>query len=394
MNARTVSRWSRAFVVAGVVSFVAWHAAVFAGFGRPVTVILGLYGFVFSVVFGKGYSLVPSYFGRELAVPSAPAAHLPLAVGGTAGMALEAAGVVDPAVGAVAAVGWFVGCVLFVVALLWSVRDALSGRETGTSDANRHRYATDRVANLFVPVTLGYLLVGAALTALEAAAYPTGGVSLAGPPATHVLAAGAATLLVFAIGFRLFPRFLVANPRRELVGLVLLAGSIAPALLAGDFLGGTAFAVGAVLQATAVVGFGLAYCGMYLESDRRRIGLQTALVAASFGGAAVALGLLFALGGPDAAAVDVHYRLALGGFLGLTIVGVTFQFYPPSIGSTPGVSDRTAAVSVGLLGGGLALEATGTLLAETAVTTVGSTAALAGAAVYAFVILTLFVERL
>lgn len=50
------------------------------------------------MVFGKAYTLVPSYFARELAVPSAPAIHLPFALLGTVGAFAAGAGFGPPIV--------------------------------------------------------------------------------------------------------------------------------------------------------------------------------------------------------------------------------------------------------------------------------------------------------
>lgn len=395
MTSAIVSRWSRALVAAGVGFFALVHLAVAADVGRPATVVLGLYGFVFGVVFGKGYSLIPSYFARELAVARAPAIHLPLHVVGTAGLALEALDVLAAYAGPIGRWCWLGGVVAFVATIGWTVRDNLSGRETGTGEVNVHRERIDRASNAVVPVVLAYLLVGASLAAVGSTALPG-----RGPASTHLLAAGSAALLVFAVGFRLLPRFLVASPRPALVAVVLPAGAVAPALLAWDFLGGAAFRAGAALQSIAVVGFAIAYADLYRRSDRRRVGFHGVLAGAVFGVATVALGLWFALVGFDAPVpggasglVEAHYRLALRGFLGLIIVGVTFQFYPPAIGERAGVDDRTALVAIGLLAAGLAIEVGGLLAGHGSVERVGSIVALAGAIVYVFVIFALFLER-
>lgn len=394
MTSATVARWARAFVVTGVVFFVVWHAAVATGVTRPATVVLGLYGFVFSVVFGKAYALVPSYFARELAFPRAPAVHLPLSIAGVLGLVADAVGAPIPASGVVGASCWFGGVLVFFGTLGWTVRDNVTGRETGTGEANAHRRRVDRAANGFVPVALAYLLVGAAIPVLETVATdPTPLPFASGPPKTHVLAAGSATLLVFAIGFRLLSRMLVATPRPALVAVVLPAGAVGPALLAGDFLGGVAFRAGAALQALAVTGFAVAYADMYRRSDRSRVGFHGVLAGAFAGVAAVTLGLSVAFVGVDSGVIEAHYRLALGGFLGLTIVGVTYQFYPPAIGSTPGVDDRTALVAIALLFVGAFIEAAGYVGDASVAVTLGSLAALAGAIAYAFVVLALFVER-
>ena len=372
--------------VAAVAWFVVWQVGVALGTGRRFAVAVGLYGFVFHVVFGKAYALVPSYFDRRLAFPRAPAVHLPLAAGGTAAMALDAAGVA--ATDGAGPLLWALGCAVFVGALGWSVRDNLTGRETGTAASKADRRPVDRFANGFVPVALGYVLAGAALSAAGAAGVesPVSG----GPPVTHLLAAGGAALLLFAVGFRLLPRFLVAQPRRLLVAVVLPPGAAGPALLAVDFLGGRPFLLGAGLQALAVLGFAAAYLGMFRRSDRRRVGLYVVCVAVAAGAGVVLLGLHMAVSGADAAAAGAHARLALLGFLGLAVVGVTYQFYPPAVARLPGVDDRAAAAAAGALAVGLGVEVAGLLAGRPVAVAAGRWTVAVGAVGYATVVLAAF----
>ena len=384
MASATVARWSRTFVAVGAVFLVAWALTHLLGEPRSVGVTLGLYGFVFSVVFGKGYALLPAYFARELAFPRAPAVHLPLHVLGVLGLAAN-----DPALTGPAAVLWGVGVLVFVVSIGWTVRDNVTGAETGTTDVNVHRVEIDRFANAFVPVVLLYLLLAAA----HRVGATQGLVSLTTPAITHVLAAGAATLLVFAVGFRLLPRFLVVSPSRLAVRVVLPAGALGPALLVTDFLGGVQFQLGATLIALAVIGFALSFLDMYRRTDRDRVGFHGVALGALAGIVTVAIGLHFAFTHPDGGLATAHYRLAVGGFLGLTIVGVSYQFYPPAIGSTPGVGNRTALASILALAVGLALEAVGVVTATESLELGGSGLVLVGAVLYAFVVLDLFLER-
>ncbi|QLK25271.1 hypothetical protein HYG81_14390 [Natrinema zhouii] len=389
----TISRWSRAFVAVGIGFFVAWQVAVAVGFPRAATVPLGVFGFVFHVVFGKAYTLVPSYFARELAVPSAPAVHLPFALLGTVGAFAAGAGFGPPVVAG--ATSWLLGCLVFVATLCWTVRDNPTGRETGTGAASAHRRRVDRLANAAIPVVFTYLLVGSALPRavaldLEPSAVPPG------PATTHLLAAGAAAVLVFAVGFRLVPRLLVVSVRPSLVGVVLLAGVTGPALLAVDFRGRTLFRLGAALQAIALLGFAIAIADLVRRSNRRRVGWRAILGAAACAALVALLGLTFAFAPASsvpATAFDAHYRLAIGGFLGLTIVGVTYHFYPPAVASTAGIGDRTARWSVTALLGGLGLEVSGSLASVSPLVGAGRWLSLLGAVLYAAVLWTIFLER-
>ncbi|ELY69723.1 hypothetical protein [Natrinema versiforme] len=393
--AATVTRWSRAFVAVGIGFFLAWQVAVAAGASRAATVPLGVFGFVLHVVFGKAYALVPSYFARELAVPHAPAVHLPLAL--TGAIAAFAAGVgIGPSAVALAGAGsWFLGSLVFVATLCWTVRTNLAGRETGTGTTDSHREPVDRLANAAVPVVLAFLLVASALPVARELGLEPPVLAASGPAATHLLAAGTAALLVFAIGFRLLPRLLVASVERPLVALVLLAGTAGPVLLAADFRGGSLFRAGAVLQATALVGFAIAVAALARRSDRHRVGDRAIIAAAGCGALVAALGLVFAFApaASPATAFDAHYRLAVGGFLGLTIVGVTYRFYPPAIAALPGIGDWTASVSITALIAGLGLEVAGLLASVPSLVAPGRWLSVLGAGCYAAVCWTILLER-
>ncbi|MFC6974203.1 hypothetical protein ACFQL1_05190 [Halomicroarcula sp. GCM10025709] len=336
MSDPRVTRWARRLVAAGAGFFLAFHLAVATGAGRRFVVVLGLYGFVLHVLFGKAYALVPAYFDRDLSVPQAPAAQFPLSVLGTVGLAL--APVAPGWVGAIGSVCWALGVAVFVGAVGWTVRTNPTGAETGTGGANTHRQPVDRLANAVLPIALVYLAAAAVAVAL-----PTVGRRwLVAAQVSHLLGAGTAALFVFGVGFRLFPRFLVAEPPRSLVRLVLPAGALAPALLAGGLFDRWLLLLGGVLEALAVVGFAVAYVALFRRSDRRRIGFYAVLGAVGYGAVGVGLAVMAVLDGRDPALVRAHYRTMLAGFLGLTIVGATFQFYPPTVGRSRLSTDRTA----------------------------------------------------
>lgn len=389
----TVSLWTRRFVVVAVGWFVVWQLVALAGGGRGVVVVLGLYGFVLHTVFGKAYSLVPTYFDRSLAFPRAPAVHLPLAAAGTVAMAAGAAGGGPHWIGAGGRVLWAVGVGVFVGALAYSIRDNLTGRETATSDAKADRRRIDRVANAFVPVALAYLVAGAALPVAAVAGLPTGPLPAAGPAVSHLLAAGTAGLLLFALGFRLLPRFLVIAPRTPLVAVVLPAGALGPALLATDFRGGPWFRVGAALQAVALVGFAVAYVDMFVRSDRRRVGLYGLLVPAAAAVTVAGLGVHMATVGVTGGVADAHARLALFGFLGAAVVAVSYQFYPPPVAAPAWIDDRAAATAIALLAVGVGVEAAGLVAGVAPAVTAGRTAAVAGAGLHATVLGAVFRAR-
>ncbi|MFB6269993.1 MAG: hypothetical protein ABEH83_08625 [Halobacterium sp.] len=391
MSAATASRGSRRLVATGVAFLVAWQAVVLAdslgaaSFSRTTLAVLGVHGFVVHVLLGKASALVPSYFDRTLAAPRAPLAVLPLTSTGAAALAVGTA--TNLPTDAVGASLWTLGVLASLVVLAWTVRDNLTGAETGTGEANAHRRRVDRLANAAVPFAVLYLAAGAYETAAVTTALPA--LAAAGfPAAAHLVAAGGALTLLFAVGFRLLPRFLVSEPPLALVAVVLSAGVLAPALLVAGFGGGALFQLGAALEAVAVTGFAAAYVALYAQTDRDRVGFHGVLAAVLSGLAGVALGVGFAAGhlAPTAAHVLAHFRLNVLGLLGLAIVGVTYQFYPPTVGELPASSDRTALASIAALAVGLWLEAGGRIADSDGATALGAVLGLAGALAFAYLV--------
>jgi hypothetical protein len=392
MTAATVSRWARRYVLASAAFLLLWQVGVVAGVPRRTEVTLALFGFVLHMIFGKAYSLVPSYFDRELAFPRAPAVGFPLAVAGTAGLAAASLGGGPAWLAPLGATLWGLGVAVFVGTLAWTVRDNLTGGATGTGEANADRRPTDRLANAFVPVAGLYLVAGTYGTLALHTGLPLL-IDGYAPRLTHLLAAGTAALLIFALGFRLLPRFLVASVPRPLVAVVLVAGAVAPWLLAVRLGIGVWFRVGALLEALAVIGFAAGCWLLFARSDRRRVGFYGVLAGTASGVVGVALGLAFAFGHGSADLVVAHRRLNLLGFVGFTIVGLAYQFYPPAVGALPGSSDRTALISIATLVLGLLGQVVGLAAARPLVTTVGAVVALAGALLYAYLLGSVFRAR-
>jgi hypothetical protein len=388
----TVSAWSRRYALVSGIALVCWQAGILLDVPQRTEVTLGVFGFVLHMVFGKAYALVPSYFDRTLAVPRAPGAQFPLAVAGTAGLVGASLGVGPAWLPTVAAALWCLGVAVFVGALLATiVRPLLSGT-TGTGEHNADLRPTDRLANAFVPVAFGYLLVGSYETAALFGPVPTvfGGVPA---QASHLLAAGTAAMLVFALGFRLLPRFLVTSPPLWAARLVLPAAATGPALIALGLDVPRFLLVGAVLEAVAVCLFAAVVLRMLARSDRRRVGFYGVSGGMGAGVGGVLVGLAFALCGSATPLTALHLRLNVLGFLGLTVVGLAYQFYPPSVGDLPGSSDRTALLSI--LGIALALlfQVVSVPSRTPDLTPVGYSLSFAGSALYLYLLASAFVTR-
>lgn len=396
------SRWSRRFVALSAAFLVAWQLGAFVGVPRRAEVTLALFGFVFHVVFGMAYLLVPSYFRTVLTTDRAPAAHLAFSASGTVLLAVAASGgvaafgSVPPFVELVGAGLWCAGVVVFLAALLWSIRDNLLRRQTGTTAERAEHEWVDRYANRFVPVSFAYLGVGSYELLARASPLPglTDGYA---PRITHLLAAGFVALLVFALGVRLAPRFLGVPAPKSLTAVVLPAGAIGPGLVAVGLSDGPAFVAGAVAETTAFVGFAAVYLAVYRRSDQRRVGSGIVLLGVLCGVLAVSVGLSFALGplfglsSLSTVSIAAHRKLNLLGFFGLTVVGFVVQFFPPTAGRFRGANERTVRLSVGALAGGLGLSVVGQFVGSATVVTIGDGVAVVGALGYWYLLSRLLV---
>lgn len=384
-----VSKNARRFVIASTVFFVASQVAILVEASRRVVIVLALYGFIFHMIFGKGYALIPSYFNRTLAFPHAPG--LQLVCSTTAVLGLVTAAFDVPYALVFGSTLWATGVAVFVGTLGWTIRDNPLGSETGTGGANADRSDVDRYANLFVPLALAYLLVGSleqlTLSIGEPLLFTKGVAQI-----THLFAAGSATLLFLAIGFRLFPRFLVAQPPKLLVAITLPAGAVGPALIAvglrSEFL-----IIGLILEATAIIGFATVFILLFIRSNRRRVGFYGVLCGMFAGILGVGLAAVLTIHGYQLGVVTAHYRTLLIGFLGLSIVGAAYQFYPPTVGDLPAAEDNTAILSIALLAGGVLCQVVGLVSGLGEVTTTGEISTLFGAGVYAYLLGAAFKTR-
>jgi hypothetical protein len=392
MTAARVSRWARRYVLVSALFLVVWQVGTVVGIPRRAEVVLGIYGFVLHVVFGKAYSLVPTYFDRELAFSHAPRVQFPFVVAGAGGLVGSSLQIGPTWLGPAGAVLWSLGVAVFVGCLLWTIRSNPTGRDTATGEANAERRPVDRLANGFVPIAFGYLIVGA----YETLAIHTGAPLLFDgyfPRVVHLLGAGTAGVLILTLGFRLLPRFMVAPLPRALAVVVLPAGAIGPLLLA-THLGNTLwFQLGALVEAVAVTGFAVGVGLLFVRSERRRVGFYAVLAGVSSGVVAVAFGLWFAFRQWSPSLVLAHLRLNLLGFLGLTIVGLAYQFYPPAVGAFRAASDRTALLSIVALAGGLFAQVVGLVGGVSLLATLGEVATLCGGLLYAYLIVSVFTTR-
>jgi hypothetical protein len=379
-----ISRWARGFLVVSAIFLVAALVATLLGASRRVEVIFGVQGFVLTTVFGKAYSLIPSYFDRTLVWPGALRVHLALTVLGVGSLGMAGANAGPGWLDAAGALLWCLGVAVFLVTILTTVRDNLTGSETATGGTETDRQRIDRFANAFVPVALGYLVAGSYELLAGRTGLPT---LLDGTYSrvAHLLAAGLALLLLFAIGYRLLPRFLSVPTPGRLAVVVLPLGAVGPALVAGGLPAGPMLYAGAGALVIAVAGFAASYGLLVSRTENSRVGFYGPLAGVVLGLVGVILGGWFALDGVSGMLSRAHLRVNVFGLLGTTVVGVVYQFYPPAVGRWPGAGDRTALATIGMLAVGIGLSALGAVVSG-AIETVGLTIATAGALGYLYLL--------
>lgn len=120
------------------------------------------------------------------------------------------------------------------------------------------------------------------------------------------------------------------------------------------------------------------------------MGFYGILAGAISGVVAVVTGLWFAFDQQSPSLVLAHLRLNLLGFLGLTIIGIAYQFYPPAVGTVPGASNRTALISIAGLVSGLFVQVAGLGSNVPLLTTLGQVLTLGSTLLYSFPIIAVF----
>ncbi len=389
MAQRDIGKRSRRYFLLGVVFLVLWGIGLRFSWNEGVITILGVFGFVLHFIFGKAYTLIPTYFERDLAYPPVLSIQLPFTVFGVVFLSMSMADPDFPLWGYLGASLWFIGVSIFVGHILFTIRDNLSGADTGTSESKMELSRIDRVSNAFIPIALLYLFIGSVgmLGVKDVIPFP----SVFGfPGVIHLTAAGTAALMVFAIGFRLLPRFMATRPPGYSVYLVLPPAAIAPLILSLEIPGGDYLWIGGLLETGAVVIYSIAVLWMFRETDRDRVGFYGVVGGGLMGVVALMIALHFSLGVP-VGLLYLHPRVNVLGFLGLTIFGVMYQFYPPKVGGFPGARDSYAFISMALVFIGLFIELAGGVLGQGYIGVFGWAIYLAGILVFSYQVFGLLV---
>lgn len=378
-------RWTERFTVTSAASLVA--SLVVAGLtDDPITpVIVGLFGFVFPMIFGMAYLLLPPYVRRTLIDHRLPGVHFVLAY---LGAGLLVVGWHQTGSGMLFRLGvlsWSLGVAVFLGSLLATVLPALNADPTGVFRGGDYPQRSTRLATVMIPVAIGYLVVATGVFLAVADVTPVGAWTLA--QVIHLYAAGFGALLVFALSARLLIGFYHVTAPRVTIWLVLLTGAIAPLFLGVMRWTTPWFQIGAAFESVAMAGYLFVVAIVGWRTDRRRFGLLAILLGALAGVGAVLLAAPLAFGTTVVArVVSIHRSLILWGFFPLTIVGYAFLFFPVTSGQFAGGTRRGATSVVLALGGGLLVRVIGIGLDNPLARQLGLGVSILGAAGYLYLI--------
>lgn len=384
-SAAGMQRWTHRFIVMSAAVFVVSCAV--AGFfpEHELPSLLVVFGFLCPMIFGMGYLLLPAYVGRTFIDHRLPGIHFFLAVLGggliVGGTALDSGG---PLVSTGAAL-WTLGVVVFVGGLLATVSPTiLPDPRILFRFANRTQRST-RLATATIPLAIGYLVLGT-IRLLEASGVTAPDTSSLSTT-IHLYAAGFGALLIFSLSARLLVGFFRVSPPKPLLWVILITGSLGPAVLGLHLWIDPWFRAGAILESLAMGGYVILVGIVGYRTERRRVGYTGIALGAVAGGVAVALAALLAFGIPIVnGTVSVHRTVMLWGFFPLTIIGYALLFFPVTDGqffvATPTVAHATVvALAVGLL-----VRIIGMLTASASLRVSGAVVSTSGALLYCYLV--------
>ncbi len=339
-------------------------------------------GFIGLMIMGMAQQFIPLYSGRELWSGRGALLQVSVAVAGVALL------LINPLLEPVGLALWLLGTLLFLLWILMTLHSAKLPVRPQGKHAEFH--TMDR---------LGIPMTSAAVLYLIAA---SAGFLLASPPSAplvpfaaehwfsffHLYTLGFVLLMVFGVGFHLFPRFTDAVPNLRAAKIVAAMALPGPALVAltmpflDDPRVEVVFAVAAVFEAVAAILFAVVVLDLWNRSEHRR-------PASAFNAAAglwLILGVTFAsLFGiaPDATLqwVPAHGWINLFGFAGLEILGVTHEVLPPFTSMGLKVSRRVTRADFVLANVGLALVAFSYAVTFTGAAVLGAVVDAAGLAI-------------
>ncbi len=400
---------SLAFLGLWIVSSLVRTWAAFVGNGDAVSILsstgwqlyLPALGFIGLMIMGMAQQFIPLYSGREMW--SGRGALLQVAVA-VAGVALVLASpVVDPILEALGLALWFLGTLLFLLWILMTLRSEKlpvrpQGKHPEFHSMDRLGIPMTSSAVLYlIAASAGFLLAAPSLGSFAPLAAVQRFASAHWFSFFHLYTLGFILLMVFGVGFHLFPRFTDTVPRLGVARVITAMGVPGPALVALSmpFLDSPSaefvFAVFAVFEAIAAFLFAILVLDLWNRSEHRRPASAFNATAGLWLILGVTLASLFGVA-PEATLqwVPAHGWINLLGFAGFEIFGVTHEVLPPFTSMGLQVSRRVTRVDYALANAGLALvvlsfgaEFAGVAVLSTLLAATGLLALLAMALLYA-----------
>ncbi len=288
-------------------------------------------GFIGLMIMGMAQQFIPLYSGREMWSGRGALLQIAVSVAGVVLLLMD-----QPLLELVGLALWLLGTLLFLLWILMTIRSKkLPVRPQGKHPEFRSMDVlgipmTSAAVLYLIAASVGFLLASpsdAPLVPLVADQWFS---------FFHLYTLGFIVLMVFGVGFHLFPRFTDTVPNLRAAKAVTAMALPGPALVAltMPFLGSPSlefvFGIFAVFEAVAVVLFAVVVLDLWNRSAHRRPASAFNAVAGLWLILGVAFASLFGIA-PQLSLewVPAHGWINLLGFAGFEILGVTHEVLPP-----------------------------------------------------------------
>jgi len=313
-------------------------------------------GFIGLMIMGMAQQFIPLYSGREMWSGRGALLQVSVAVAGVVLL------LVDPILEALGLVLWLLGTLLF---LLWILMTLRSRKLPVRPQGKRPEFHTMDVLGIPMTSAAVLYLIAASVGFLLSSPSDAPLVPFAAAhwfSFVHLYTLGFIVLMVFGVGFHLFPRFTDTVPNLRVAKVITAMAVPGPALVAltMPFLDAPSvefiFAVSAVFEAFAAVLFAVLVLDLWSRSEHRRPASSFNAMAGLWLILGVTFASLFGIApGATRQWVPAHGWINLLGFAGFEIFGVTHEVLPPFTSMGLKVSRRVTRIDFVLANAGLAL---------------------------------------